>query len=66
MDHNEQMVMSEKRFLEAVDLWCALRQPVMGDKASLKKLELQEREARFELANAAVDFAWCIRFGRSP
>lgn len=38
--------------------WRALRQPVMANRAALNEIDAKEREARFQLANAAALWLW--------
>lgn len=38
--------------------WRALRQPVMGTPKELRERDAAEREARFQLANAALLWLW--------
>lgn len=38
--------------------WRAYRQPVMGTAVQLRKHEAAEREAQFQLANAALLWLW--------
>lgn len=44
--------------IEKARLWRSLRQPIMGTAKQLKENETQEREARFQLANAAMLWLW--------
>jgi len=52
---------AEARFLAACDKWIALRQPLISNTAGHKKREMNEHEARFQLANAAAHLAWFMR-----
>ena len=52
---------AEAAFMAKVDAWIALRQPIMANAAALKKRDVQEREATFQLANAAAFLGWHIR-----
>ena len=54
---------AEQQLIAAVDKWILLRQPVMGDAKTLREIDLQEREARFRLAEAAAFWAY---FKRDP
>lgn len=38
--------------------WRAFRQPIIGTAAALRKRDIGEREARFQLANAALLWLW--------
>lgn len=52
---------AEAEFMAKVDAWIALRQPIMANAAALKKRDVQEREAGFQLNNAAALLGWHIR-----
>jgi hypothetical protein len=52
---------AQTKFLSAVDAWTELRRPVIGTRATLKKIDAREHEARFQLANAAALMAWHMR-----
>jgi hypothetical protein len=54
---------AEERFLAAVDRWNALRHPLIAPPAEHRKRDIQEHEARFQLANAASALAWHMREG---
>jgi hypothetical protein len=56
---------ADERFLAACDKWIALRQPLISNTAGHKKHEMNEHEARFQLANAAVHLAWFMRQPRT-
>lgn len=51
----------EAKFMAACDQWIALRQPHISNAAGHKKREMNEHEARFQLANAAIHLAWFMR-----
>jgi len=57
---------AEARFLLACDAWIATRQPLIANAAAHKKREAEEREARFQVANAAIHLAWHIRARARP
>jgi len=52
---------AEKDFLERVDRWTELRQPLIASAREHRGRELQEREALFRLGNAAALFVWHMR-----
>jgi len=57
---------AEERFIAACDDWIALRQPIMASPRELRNRDACEREARFQLANAAIHLAWFMRGGKAP
>lgn len=52
---------ADARFMAAADRWIAMRQPLMANPATHKKRDIEECEARFQLANAAIHLAWFMR-----
>lgn len=44
--------------IEKARLWRSYRQPIMGTAKQLRAHEAREREARFQLANAALMWLW--------
>ena len=44
--------------IAAARLWRELRQPIMATPKELRAIEGREREARFQLANAALLWLW--------
>ena len=52
---------AEAKFMAACDRWIEMRQPLMANAAAQKKRGLNEHEARFQLANAAIHLAWFMR-----
>ena len=44
--------------IERAREWRSLRQPSMDTRAGHRKIEIQEREVRFQLANAALLWLW--------
>ncbi len=49
---------ARQALIEKARAWRALRQPRMATPAEHRKEEAREREARFQLANAAVLWLW--------
>lgn len=52
---------AEAKFMAACDRWIEMRQPLMANAAAHKKRDMNEHEARFQLANAAIHLAWFMR-----
>ena len=46
--------------IEKARLWRSLRQPIMATAKELREIEAKEREARFQLANAALHWLWHV------
>jgi len=44
--------------IEKARIWRELRQPRMDTRSGHRKIEAQEQEARFQLANAALLWLW--------
>ena len=57
---------SDDDLIREVDNWLQYRQCHMGTPAQLKKVELNEREARIRLANKAAEWAYTRRSIPAP
>lgn len=49
---------ARQALMDKARTWRALRQPVMGTRAQIKKLDAREHEARIQLAHAALLWLW--------
>lgn len=49
---------AERDLIAKARMWRELRQPMTGTAKKLRLAEIDEREARFQLANAAIRWLW--------